>query len=70
MMFKKILNAVLPIAGCSIVSMAFGAALMNGMENMCAFLFLLYIPTFCIAVSRILEGDRSMDRSVGEDEGD
>jgi len=69
-MFRKTLNAVLPIAGCSMISMAFGVALMEGKAYMCALLGLMYIPTFCIAVSRILEGDRSMDRSVGDREGD
>ena len=69
-MFGKVLNAVLPVAGCSAIGMVFGVALMEKRPFMCACLCLMYIPTFCIVVSRILEGDRSMDRSVGENEGD
>ena len=65
-MFRKVLNAVLPVAGCSAIGMVFGVALMENRPFMCACLCLMYIPTFCIAVSRILEGDRSMDRSVGD----
>lgn len=69
-MFRKVLNAVLPVAGCSVIGMAFGVAFIQGRATMCAFISLLYVPTFCIAVSRILEGDRSRDRSDGEKSGD